>query len=165
MKKDPLLKFTQSMQEIWGPLDANLVAKAQTLLEELLADPDFKVEDSPESRKLYQDPKHGFVLLAHTEEKDMYRPPHDHGDGWVIYGVKRGAIEMGTYKRLQNINGEPNLVLRNKEKLKQGDARVYLPGDIHDTKCLSDSVLMIRFTSCDLETEYKQGRMHKYLLR
>lgn len=152
MKKDPLLKFINNMQQIWGPLDSNLVAKAHLLLEELLVDPDFKVEDSPESRKLYQDPKHGFVLLAHTEEKDMYRPPHDHGNGWVIYGVKRGEIEMGTYNL--------NLVRRNKEQLKQGDARVYLPGDIHDTKCLSDSVLMLRFTSCDLETEKQQGRMN-----
>ena len=154
MKKDPLQKFIKNIQQIWRPTESNLITKAQILFKELLTDPDFKIENIHEKYELYRDPAHGFMLLAYTEEKDLYRPPHDHGDGWVLYGVKHGEIEMGSY--------EPNLILRNKEHLKKGDARVYLPGDIHDTKCLSDSVLMLRFTSCDLEQEYKHGRMKKY---
>ena len=154
MKKDPLQKFIKNIQQIWRPTDSNHITKAQILFKELLTDPDFKIENIHEKHELYRDPAHGFMLLAYTEEKDLYRPPHDHGDGWVLYGVKHGEIEMGSY--------ESNLILRNKEHLKKGDARVYLPGVIHDTKCLSDSVLMLRFTSCDLEQEYKQGRMKKY---
>lgn len=159
MKTNPLQKFIESMQQIWGPLDSSLITKSQLLFEELLRDPNFDIKDLQGKHKLYQDLKHGFMLLAHTEEQDLYRPPHDHGDGWVIYGVKSGEIEMGSYKRLRDVNSEPRLVRRNKEQLKQGDSRVYLPGDIHDTKCLSESVLMLRFTSCDLSKEKQQGRM------
>jgi len=39
---------------------------------------------------------------------------------------------------------------------------VYLPGDIHDTRCVSDSVLMLRLTSCDLKQEEKLGYMTRY---
>lgn len=165
MKKDPLLKFIKNMQKIWSPLDSSLITISQVLFEELLTDLDLSIEDIRENRILYQDVNHGFMLLAHTEEKGLYRPPHDHGDGWVIYGVKSGDIEMGSYKRLQDKNTEPQLVRRSAELLSEGDSRVYLPGDIHDTKCLSDSVLMLRFTSCDLAIETKQGRMNKYSLR
>lgn len=162
MKTNPLQKFIESLQQIWGPLDSGLIAKAQLIFEELLTNPDFKISETQENRTLYQDSKHGFMLLAHTEGKDLYRPPHDHGDGWVIYGVKHGEIEMGSYQRLQDVNREPRLVRRSKEQLKQGDSRVYFPGDIHDTKCLSESVLMLRFTSCDLATEKQQGRMRLF---
>lgn len=163
MKQDPLTKFIENMRQIWGPLDSNLITKSQLLLEDLLTDAASDVGNISESRTLYQDPDHGFILLSHTEEKNLYRPPHDHGDGWVIYGVKKGEMEMGTYKRLQDVSGEPHIVHRGVERLKQEDSRVYLPGDIHDTKCLSPSVLMLRLTSCDLEIEKQQGRMNKYL--
>jgi hypothetical protein len=34
-----------------------------------------------------------------------------------------------------------------------GDAQVYLPGDIHDTLCMTDSALLFRFTERDLKIE------------
>ncbi len=33
-------------------------------------------EEKPETLELYRDEKRGFVLLAHTERKGLYRPPH-----------------------------------------------------------------------------------------
>lgn len=163
MNKDPLTKFIESLRQIWRPLDSNLIVQSQSVFQELLADPAFVAGNRHENKKLYQDPDHGFILLMHTEEKGLYRPPHDHGDGWVVYGVVKGEIEMGTYKRLKDTQNAPRLVRHAKEQLKQGDSRIYLPGDIHDTKCLSASILMLRLTSCDLETEKQQGRMNIYL--
>lgn len=163
MNKDPLSKFIENMRQIWRPLDSNLIEKSQSVFQKLLTDPTFVTGHMHENKKLYQDPNHGFILLAHTEEKGLYRPPHDHGAGWVIYGVVKGEIEMGTYKRIQDAQAEPQLVRHSKEQLKQGDYRLYLPREIHDTNCLSDSVLMLRLTSCDLEIEKQQGRMNKYL--
>lgn len=46
--------------------------------------------------ELYRDPEQGFILLAHSEKKDLYRVPHDHGGGWVISAVQSGEIEMKT---------------------------------------------------------------------
>ena len=37
--------------------------------------------------------------------------------------------------------------------LRPGEARAYLPGDIHDTRCLSDQALVFRFTERDLKRE------------
>ena len=90
------------IRPIWGPLTSELVAGCSRHLEDLLKAP--ATEDwlaalhrnGPENEELYRDPAHGFVLLAHTESVGLYRPPHDHGRGWVIYAVQRGEIEMAT---------------------------------------------------------------------
>ena len=52
-------------------------------------------QDAPASTGAVSGPGHGFVLLAHTEYAGLYRPPHDHGRGWVIYAMQQGEIEMG----------------------------------------------------------------------
>jgi hypothetical protein len=54
-------------------------------------------QEAPASKELYRDSTQGFVLLAHSEPAGLYRPPHDHGRGWVIYALQRGAMEIGTY--------------------------------------------------------------------
>lgn len=167
MEKDSLTKFIEEIRKTWGPLDTKLVSKAQTLLEELVNAPISEPwlaalqGEFQESRELYRDPDHGFILLAHTEREGQYRNAHDHGDGWVIYAVQRGEMEMGTYGRIER-QGEINVVRREKYRVKAGESRVYLPGDIHDTKCISSSVLMLRLTSCDLKTELQAKRMRRY---
>lgn len=168
MKQNPLANFLEKMQAIWRPLDSNLIAESQKELDALANDPHSvrwlkELQTSlHKGLELYRDPKHGFILLAHTEEKGLYRPPHDHGRGWVIYSVHSGEMEMGAYGLIQNSQGEHQILRREIYRVKQGESRVYLPGDIHDTKCISDSVVMLRLTSCDLEIEKKQGRMHRY---
>ena len=162
MKQDSLSKFIERVRAGWGPLNTKLVEKTRALMEELanapLSEPWLaELQASlPEGRELYRDLKHGFILLAHTESAGLYRPPHDHGEGWVIYAVQRGLMEMGTY----GLSG--GLVRRESYRVEAGQSRAYLPGDIHDTKCLSSSVLMLRLTSCDLKEEMKAGRMKIY---
>jgi hypothetical protein len=93
------------------------------------------------------------VLLAHTEAEGRYRPPHDHGRSWVIYGVQHGEMEMGTYASLDNPDGLQHLVKRDVTRVRPGDVQVYLPGDVHDTRCISGPALQFRFTERDLHHE------------
>jgi len=109
--------------------------------------------DAPDSRELYRDAAHDFLLLAHTEHAGLYRPPHDHGRGWVIYAVQRGEMEMTSYARVQDLQGRCRLVAREAFVLRAGDVRVFLPGDIHDTRCTAGPLTVFRFTSRDLAKE------------
>jgi predicted metal-dependent enzyme (double-stranded beta helix superfamily) len=159
MKNNSLERFTEFASARWGPLTSELVASIRDGVQELLETPATEDwlselhEAAAESRELYRDPKHGFVLLAHTESAGLYRPPHDHGTGWVVYAVQRGETEMGTYARLHDAPGEVHLVKRGSSVIRPGQVQVYLPGDIHDTRCAAGPLLLYRFTSCDLKKE------------
>jgi hypothetical protein len=144
--------FIETVRNAWGPLSTESIASCQHALE-ALARSDLHVTEG----ELHRDPQLGFLLLAHTETEGRYRAPHDHGRGWVVYAVVRGEMEMGTYA---NIDGE--LVRREVTRVRAGESRVYLPGDIHDTRCISSEVLMLRLTSCDLKIEDREGRITRY---
>ncbi len=167
MENESLAKFIGEIRKVWGPLDSGLVMKSQAALEELVRAPVSEPwlaalqGELHESRELYRDPEHGFILLAHTEREGQYRQPHDHGEGWVIYAVQRGKMEMGTFGRIER-EGGAEIVRRDKYEVKAGESRVYLPGDIHDTRCISSSVLMLRLTSVDLKSELLAKRMRRY---
>lgn len=168
MVHNSLTQFIEGLRKIWGSLDSNLVSQSQALLEKLIRAPVSESwlqelqSDFEGGRELYRDPTHGFVLLAYRERKGLYRIPHDHGNGWVIYSVQNGEMEMGTYSLVQSKSDDFKIVLREKYRVLAGESRVYLPGDIHDTKCVSDSVLIIRLASVDLKEEQRMGRMHRY---
>src|SRR5262249_11910152 len=118
------------------------------------------------SHELYRDPGLGFVLLAHTEPTGLYRPPHDHGRSWVIYGVQQGASVMTTYARVTDPDGTVRLVRRESTAVRPGQVQVYLPGDIHDTRCTSGPALIYRFTERDLKKEDSQEhRITRYVER
>jgi hypothetical protein len=159
MGQNTLEKTIARMSAIWGPLTSELVAAAQAQIEALAqASPEepWLAElhrDQPSSRELYRDAESGFVLLAHFENAALYRPPHDHGRSWVIYAVQQGESEMGTYGRIEERDGKTRLVKRNTTLVKPGQAQVYLPGDIHDTLCVSGPALLFRFTERDLRQE------------
>jgi hypothetical protein len=122
--------------------------------------------EAPAYKELYRDPKRGFVLLAHTEYADLYRPPHDHGRGWVIYAMQQGEIEMGTYARVEGPDGSVQLVKRDSTLVRPGQAKVFLPGDIHDTRCITGPALLLRFTERDLKKEDKEEhRVTRYVER
>jgi hypothetical protein len=113
---------------------------------------------------LYRDPAHGFLLLAHAESAGLYRPPHDHGRGWAIYAVQRGEIEMGTYIQVQGPGGRTRLVKREAAVVRPGQVRVFLPGDIHDTRCIAGPATLLRFTDRDLrEEEQVERRVARYV--
>lgn len=168
MSSRSLEMFVSEVRKVWGPISSEVVATCQRLLEELVrvpiteewlanlvGKPDLDIE-------LYRDSELGFLLLAHAEAEGMYRVPHDHGSGWVIYAVQSGEMEMRTYKPIINQKGKMNLVCRESYRVQKGDCKVYLPQDIHDTKCISKAVLMLRLTSCDLKKENREGRMVRY---
>lgn len=172
MVRSTLEASMQGMRSIWGPLSSEVVAGAREQLQRLVESPITEHwlarlhREGPANEELYRDPEHGFVLLAHTERPGLYRPPHDHGRSWVIYAIQRGEIEMGTYARLQGPDGSVRLVRRGSTLVRPGDVQVYLPGDIHDTRCVNGPALLFRFTERDLKKEDKEeGRVTRYVER
>jgi hypothetical protein len=149
----------EGIKSVWGPLSTEVVAGCRRHLEDLLSAPATEQwlsglhREAPANKELYRDPTHGFVLLAHTEHAGLYRPPHDHGRGWVIYAMQQGEIEMGTYARIESPGGGVALVKRDSTRLRPGQVQVYLPGDIHDTRCVKGPALLLRFTERDLKRE------------
>jgi hypothetical protein len=161
---DSLNAFAEAVHSAWSPISTALVGECRAQLTALVrADPREQWlanlhAERPASRELYRDPEHGFMLLAHTESAGLYRPPHDHGRAWVVYAVQSGALEIGTYAKVTGPDGIVRLVQRDLTLLIAGEARAYLPSDIHDTRCLADSALLFRFTERDLRHEDLQER-------
>lgn len=172
MERDALANFVDETRAVFGPLTTELVASVRAQLEELTKAPPTERWlhalhlENPASKELYRDREHGFVLLAHSEPTDLYRPPHDHGRSWVIYALQRGEMAIGTYARTKDANGQVRLVQRDVTPLRAGDARVYLPGDIHDTRCVSGPSLLFRFTERDLKVEDQEAhQLTRYVSR
>jgi len=170
--RDTLQSFSANVRSIWGPLTSDLVAGCREQLERLAATSPHEPwladlhRTAPTNQELYRDPDRGFVLLAHTETAGLFRPPHDHGRAWVIYALQAGEIEMRTYGRVQDTDGSVRLVQRDSTSMRPGQALAYLPGDIHDTRCLSDTALLFRFTERDLRVEDRvEHRLTRYVER
>ncbi len=160
MVQTSLQRFVDAVSPTWGPVTSELVESSRNRLAQLLeASPATEAwlaalhVDAPESRELHRDTTRDFLLLAHTEQAGLYRPPHDHGRGWVIYAVQRGEMEMATYRRVHDLRGSAHLVKRESFVLRAGDIRVFLPGDIHDTRCTMGPLTLFRFASRDLKKE------------
>jgi hypothetical protein len=172
MARNALETFITGMRSTWGPLTTEVVAHSRAHVEALAkasaSEPWLAAlhQKAPAYEELYRDPDHGFVLLAHTENAGLYRPPHDHGRGWVIYALQQGEIEMGSYARIQEDDGQVRLVKRDATRVRPGQAMVYLPGDIHDTRCISGPALLFRFTERDLKKEdTDERRVTRYVER
>lgn len=162
----------QGIKSAWGPLGDKVVGACKRHLADLLKAPateDWLAalhEEAPANKELYRDPTHGFVLLAHSEYAGLHRPPHDHGRGWVIYAIQQGEIEMRTYARVLSSDGSVGLVKRDSTLMRPGQVQVYLPGDIHDTRCVKGPALLFRFTERDLKKEDKEEhRVTRYVER
>lgn len=169
MQSDALSTFIDRTRAVFGPLSSELVGSVHSQLRELVQTPGTEPwlqalrREAPAAKELYRDPTHGFLLLAHSEPAGLYRPPHDHGRGWVIYALQQGEMEIGTYGRVQDPSGRVRLVQRDVSLLRAGEARLYLPGDIHDTRCLAGPSLLFRFTDRDLKTEDREHRLTRYV--
>lgn len=103
--------------------------------------------------ELYRDPVLGFVQMAHQYRAGHGSPPHGHGDGgWVVYGVQRGEVEIATYRPS---GGRPALAVDRSEVLRSGQARAYLPGELHSTRMVAGegpagTAVVLRLLSEDL---------------
>lgn len=163
MNSSSIDTFVADVRARWGALDTALAQSARAGMAALSRAPTEQpwlaalLAEQPPSRELYRDPDHGFVLLAHSERAGLYRPPHDHGRGWVIYALQQGEIEIATYARIDDHRGV-SLVERDRSALRAGEARLYLPGDIHDTRCTVGPALLLRFTERDLRREEQVER-------
>lgn len=162
-------QFVAAARLAWGPLTSDLVAAIRERLEVLAVSPRDEIwltrllAEAPANAELHRDPDHGFVLMGHVEQQGLYRPPHDHGRAWVVYAVQHGAVEMRTFARVEADDGDVRLVQRDARIMRAGDVQAYLPGDIHDTRCLSASALLFRFTERDLRHEDRvKGRLTRY---
>jgi len=174
-QSSPDTSFDRSIEGIksaWGPLSTEVVAACRGYLEDLVkASPAEEWltalhKEAAPNKELYRDPTRGFILLAHTEPEGLYRPPHDHGRAWVIYALQQGEMEMGTYARQQDEDGSVRLVKRGSTRVRAGQVQVYLPGDIHDTQCISGPALLFRFTERDLKREdQEEHRLTRYVER
>jgi hypothetical protein len=169
MTNSALETFIADVRSAWGPLASPVVAACRRSLAQLTLTSEREPwlaslhADRPEGRELHRDPEHGFVLLAHVERAGLYRPPHDHGRGWVVYAVQQGEIEVRTFARIEEPDGAVRLVQRDSTILRPGIALAYLPGDIHDTRCLTETALEFRFTERDLKIEDRvEHRVTRY---
>ena len=153
-----LQAFIGGVRRDWGPIGSGLVARCRARLAALsLTDPGEPWlaalhAERPATRELHREGPDGFMLLAHAEQQGLYRPPHDHGRAWVVYSVLSGALEVGTYGRVDDRRGQ-RLVRRDTTYLRPGEAHAYLPGDVHDTLCLTGGALVLRFTERDVRRE------------
>lgn len=169
MTTNSLETFVEEVRSAWGPLSSELIAQCSRQLGDLLKAPTAEEwlaalhGDEPANKELHRDAGCGFMLLAHTEQTGLYRPPHDHGRSWVIYGVQRGEVEMGTYIRMRDDEGHVRLVKRDATLVRAGEVKIFLPGDIHDTRAVSGPVTLLRFPERDLKKEGEAGLVTRYV--
>ena len=126
-------------------------------LEKLLANPDFirayTGDDQPRGVKvLYEDPKLGFQVLAHINEKAHASPPHDHGASWAIYGQAAQYTDMIEWAREDNGKDPKHAKLKPAKtyRLTPGHAGIYQDGAIHSID-YPDAARFVRVTGTDLE--------------
>ena len=126
-------------------------------LERLLANPDFIGafcgDDQPHGVKvLYEDPKLGFQVLAHINDRARKSPPHDHGASWAIYGQATQYTDMTEWARHDD-RRNPNradIKVAKQYRLNPGQAGIYQDGAIHSID-YPDNARFVRVTGTDLE--------------
>jgi len=126
-------------------------------LEKLLANPAFisayAGDDQPRGLKvLYEDPKLGFQVLAHINDKARVSPPHDHGSSWAIYGQATKYTDMTEWAREDNGSDAKHAKLKpvKKYRLTPGKAGIYQDGAIHSID-YPDYARFIRVTGANLD--------------
>src|SRR5438445_5963754 len=94
------------------------------------------VDEVPERKILYEDPKLGFCILAHVYNGKKESNPHDHGPSWAIYGQARGETVMSDWALVEKATPDkPGKVrLVTSYTLKPGMAHVYNEGDLHSPR-------------------------------
>lgn len=160
-----LEKVISKIKSSWDSMNIKSLEEIQALIRDLALEiPENKKDFLSSGLELYRDKELNFVLTIYSEKNGTYRLPHNHGNGWVIYSVVEGLMEMGNYINWIKPTGQSHLILKDKINLKSGDVKIYYPGDIHDTKCISENAIILRLTSCDLKTEESEGRMKRFNL-
>lgn len=130
--------------------------KVCELLRKALQDESFVAstltDDVPERKILYEDPKYGFVILAHHYKGAKESPPHDHGAYWAIYGQGRGETVMTDWELVEPATEtKPGKVRRKRTyTLTPGMAYLYNEGDLHSPS-RAGSTRLIRIEGKNME--------------
>jgi len=130
--------------------------QVRTRLERLLQNPDFVRQHCEEASRglhvLYEDPKLGFQVLAHINDKARVSPPHDHGDSWAIYGQATHYTEMTEWEREDDGRDPAHAKLKptKKYRLMPGQAGIYQDGKIHSID-YPDYARFVRVTGTNLD--------------
>ncbi len=126
-------------------------------LERLLANQDFVREhcgdDVPQGLKtLYEDPKLGFQILAHINNKARAGEPHDHGKSWAIYGQATKYTDMTEWDRVDDRREPKRAKLKETKKyrLNAGQAGTFQDGAIHAIN-YPDMSRFVRVTGTNLD--------------
>lgn len=166
-----LARYVAQMRVAWaeGP-DATLPERGRQLLETLLRETPADeawvaglLGEQPPARELHRDAAHGFLQMGHFHLPGHGGMPHDHGPGWVLYGVYAGEIEITTYRRVDDgaAPGQATLAVNEAVRVTPGTVRPYLPGEIHATRAIApEGSVVMRFLSTDLD----QVERHRYNL-
>jgi hypothetical protein len=153
-----------------GPAGRETVRKN---LERLLANPAFIQgycgDDQPRGLKvLYEDPKLGFQVLAHINDKARVSPPHDHGESWAIYGQATKYTEMTEWEHEDDGRDPKHAKLKpiKTYRLEPGMAGIYQDGAIHSID-YPDYARFVRVTGTNLDkinrmrVDLKTGEVHQ----
>ena len=130
--------------------------KVCELLRKALKDESFVAstltDDVPERKVLYEDPKLGFVILAHHYKGAKESPPHDHGPYWAIYGQARGETQMTDWELVEAASADKTGKVRRKNtySLTPGMAYLYNEGDLHSPS-RAGSTRLIRIEGKNME--------------
>jgi predicted metal-dependent enzyme (double-stranded beta helix superfamily) len=129
-------------------------------LELLLHEPDFLArycgaDAKPGLTVLYEDPKLGFQILAHVNDKARVSPPHDHGASWAIYGQATQWTDMIEWERTDRGGAKAELTPATKYRLTPGHAGIYQDGKIHSID-YPDRSIFIRVTGTNLDRIARQ---------
>jgi len=114
--------------------------KVCAVVQEVLVDKSFVDQhlgdDVPERKILYEDPKLGFCILAHSYKGAKESQPHDHGPSWAIYGQAVGETVMSDWDVIEPATEQKPGKVRHARAypLKPGMAKVYNVGDVHSPK-------------------------------
>jgi len=126
-------------------------------LERLLANKDFVEKHCGDNverglKVLYEDPKLGFQILAHINDKARVSPPHDHGASWAIYGQATKYTDMIEWEREDDGTNPKHAKLKpiKKYRLTPGKAGIYQDGAIHSID-YPDHARFIRVTGTNLD--------------
>jgi hypothetical protein len=140
-------------------------------IEDLLANPDFvkkHCEDAPRGlHTLYEDPKLGFQILAHINDKARTGTPHDHGASWAIYGQATHYTDMIEWEREDDGSDPKHAKLKpaTTYRLEPGHAGIYQDGKIHSI-AYPDYSRFVRVTGTNLDRihrirfDLKTGEIH-----
>jgi predicted metal-dependent enzyme (double-stranded beta helix superfamily) len=114
---------------------------------------EYCADNAPRGLKvLYEDPKLGFQILAHINDKARKSPPHDHGASWAIYGQATKYTDMIEWERIDDGVDPTHAKLKPAKsyRLDPGHAGIYQDGRIHSIDYPEKS-RFIRVTGTNLD--------------